>query len=99
MITIFRHEVRPFTAQQVDLVQTFANPAVIAKNVRLFTELQEKNRALTTAHAEVTETLEQQTAMAEILRVISGSRTDLQLVFDTILQSAVRLCGALNGFI
>jgi two-component system, NtrC family, sensor kinase len=80
---------------QISLVQTFADQAVIAiENVRLFTELQEKNRALTTAHAQVTEALEQQTATSEILRVISRSPSDAQPVFDTILRSAVRLCDA-----
>ena len=67
----------PFTDKQIALLETFADQAVIAiENVRLFTELQEKNRALTEAHAQVTEALEQQTATAEILRVISGSPTD-----------------------
>src|SRR5262249_35536341 len=69
-----RYEVRPFTGAQVELVKTFAEQAAIAiENVRLFKELQEKNQALTTAHAHVTESLEQQTATAEILSVISGS--------------------------
>ena len=62
--------------------KTFANQAVIAiENVRLFKELQEKNRALTEAHTQVTESLEQQTATSEILRVISSSPTDVQPVF------------------
>src|SRR5262249_242354 len=69
--------------------------AVIAiENVRLFTELQEKNKALTHAHAQVTESLEQQTATSEILRAISSSPTDVQPVFDAIAQSALRLCNA-----
>src|SRR3989441_10951499 len=72
-ITIRRSEVRLFTDRQAELLKTFADQAVIAiENVRLFTELQEKNRALTEAHARVTEALDQQTATAEILRVISG---------------------------
>jgi GAF domain-containing protein len=95
VILIRRLEVRPFTDKQIELLQTFADQAVIAiENVRLFTELQEKNRALTQAHATVTETLEQQTVTAEILRVISRSPTDLQPVFDTIVRNARRLCAA-----
>src|SRR5262249_14415644 len=87
-IVILRSEVRPFTDKQIQLLQTFADQAVIAiENVRLFTELQEKNRALTQAHARVSEALEQQTATSEILGVISASPTDVQPVFDTILQS------------
>ena len=72
VIVVLRVEVQPFSDKQIELVTTFADQAVIAiENVRLFTELQEKNRALTQAHAQVTEALEQQTATAEILRVIS----------------------------
>jgi signal transduction histidine kinase/putative methionine-R-sulfoxide reductase with GAF domain len=94
-INLRRTEVQPFTERQVALLQTFADQAVIAiENVRLFTELEEKNRALTEAHAQVTEALDQQTATSEILRVISGSQTDVQPVFDTIVQNARRLCGA-----
>jgi GAF domain-containing protein len=92
-IVIRRMEVKPFTDQQIALLQTFANQAVIAiENVRLFTELQEKNHALTQAHAQVTASLEQQTATSEILRAISGSPTDVQPVFEAITRSAVRLC-------
>jgi signal transduction histidine kinase len=88
----------PFPDKQIALLQTFADQAVIAiENVRLFTELEEKNRALTQAHGQVTEALEQQTATSEILRVISSSHTDLQPVFGTILQSAGRLCDATFG--
>src|SRR5206468_9168911 len=95
-ITIRRSEVRLFTDRQAELLKTFADQAVIAiENVRLFTELQEKNRALTEAHARVTEALDQQTATSEILRVISQSPTDVQPVFDAIVESARRL---LDGF-
>jgi GAF domain-containing protein len=88
-----RSEVEAFTAKQIELAKTFANQAVIAiENVRLFTELQEKNRALTEAHAQVTEALEQQTATSEILRVISTSPTGVQPVFEAIARSTVRLC-------
>jgi len=97
-ISVWRQEVRPFTDTQIDLLKTFADQAVIAiENVRLFTELEEKNRALIEAHAQVTEALERQTATAEILKVISQSPTDVQPVFDTIVQSAVRLCDAVQS--
>jgi two-component system, NtrC family, sensor kinase len=96
VIAVTRVEVGPFSDPQISLLQTFADQAVIAvENVRLFTELQEKNRSLTAAHAQVTEALEQQTATAEILRVISSSQTDVQPVFDTIVRNAVRLCDGL----
>jgi len=92
-IVIRRREVRPFSEKQIRLLQTFADQAVIAiENVRLFTELEEKNKALTTAHAQVTEALEQQTATSDILRVISRSPTDVQPVFDMLARSARHLC-------
>jgi two-component system, NtrC family, sensor kinase len=97
-IVLRRAEMNPFTDKQIALLHTFADQAVIAiENVRLFTELQEKNRALTAAHAQVSEALEQQTATSEILRVISHSPTDVQPVFDVIVERAVRLCGARFG--
>ncbi|HET8531614.1 MAG TPA: GAF domain-containing protein [Methylomirabilota bacterium] len=99
-ILIRRREVRPFTESQIVLLQTFADQAVIAiENVRLFHELEEKNRALTQAHAQVTESLEHQTATSEILRVISRSPTDVQPVFDTIAEAAMRLCGAHSSLV
>src|SRR5262249_15636736 len=95
VIVIRRLEVRPFSEKDIRLLRTFADQAVIAiENVRLFTELQEKNDALTKAHAQVTEAREQQTATADILRVISSSPTDIQPVFDIIGERAEQLCDA-----
>src|SRR5262245_2662299 len=94
-VAVGRLEVRPFTDNEIALLKTFADQAVIAiENVRLFTELQQKNEALTRAHEQVTETLDRQTATADILRVISASPTDVQPVFDAIVASATRLCEA-----
>src|SRR5262245_53056322 len=96
--TAYRTESRPFSERDIALLQTFADQAVIAiENVRLFTELQEKNKALTQANAQVTEALEQQTATSEILRVISQSQADVQPVFDAIVRRAVTLCDGLFG--
>src|SRR5215470_2498419 len=95
VITVGRAMPGRFSDSEIELLKTFADQAVIAiENVRLFTELQEKNRALTHAHSQVTEALEQQTATSEILRVISSSPTDVQPVFDAIVRSAAALCHA-----
>jgi two-component system, NtrC family, sensor kinase len=96
VISVTRKQVGGFASAEIALLQTFADQAVIAvENARLLSELQAKNANLTEAHAQVTEALEQQTATSEILGVISSSPTDVQPVFDAIVQSAVKLCDGL----
>ncbi len=91
VFTIWRDLVQPFTDRQIELVKTFADQAVVAiENVRLFKELQQRNRDLT-------EALEQQTATSEILAVIASSPTDIQPVLDTVIANAVTLAGAKHG--
>src|SRR5207249_11126794 len=86
-----RPEVEPFTQNQIDLLTTFADQAVIAiENVRLFDEVQARTE-------ELSESLQQQTATSEVLQVISSSPGDLEPVFRAMLENAVRICEANFG--
>src|SRR6266478_5610067 len=91
VLVLSRVEARPFTGKQIELATTFADQAVIAiENVRLFDEVNARTRDLA-------ESLEQQTATSEVLRVISSTPGDLDPVFQKMLENATRVCGAKFG--
>ena len=91
IVVLMRRSVRPFTEKQIELATTFADQAVIAiENVRLFDEVQTRTR-------ELSESLKQQTATLEVLKVISSSPGELEPVFEAMLQNATRICEAKFG--
>jgi two-component system NtrC family sensor kinase len=93
VISLRRNKVEPFSDKQIELITTFADQAVIAiANTRLFEEVQARTR-------ELSESLEYQTATAEVLGVLSRSPTDVQPVFDAIAKSAANLCNAFDAVV
>ncbi len=99
-IVIYRTEVRSFDDREIVLIKDFAAQAVIAiENARLLNELRQRTNDLSQRTTDLTEALDQQTATANVLEVISRSAFDLKAVFETVAESCVRLCGADRAFI
>jgi class 3 adenylate cyclase len=100
VMALTRSAVRPFTDEQIALVENFAAQAVIAiENARLLNELRRRTDDLSKLTTDLTQSLEQQTATAKVLDVISRAAFDLRAVFETVVESSVRLCGAERGAI
>jgi class 3 adenylate cyclase len=96
--SLARQEIRPFSDKQIAVVTNFAAQAVIAiENARLLNELRQRTTDLTARTADLTEALEQQTATSEVLEVVSSSPGDLEPVFASMLENAVRICDAKFG--
>src|SRR5262245_25325661 len=97
-IVIYRQEVRTFKEREIELLKSFAAQAVIAiENARLLNELRQRTDDLSQRTTDLTEALEQQTATSEVLQVVSRSPDDLEPVFASMLEKAVRICDAKFG--
>jgi transcriptional regulator with GAF, ATPase, and Fis domain len=99
-LVVGKAEPRPFSDRQIQLLKTFAEQAVIAiENVRLFEAEQQHASDLSESLEDLSESLRRQTAIADVLKIISSSPGHLQPVFDAMLSNATRLCGAKFGML